>query len=123
MPSQVKHLTDLPVIEIVYFGLVTPADLSASIADALKLVEQGRLIRILTDCSRMEDGHSIVDLLENMMQLVAEDLILNLREAVITGPHPSAAANVRFWETAGQNRGMNVKLFKDRSEALVWLLA
>jgi hypothetical protein len=36
---------------------------------------------------------------------------------------PMASDKVRFWELACHNRGLSVRLFNHRDEALSWLLA
>ena len=33
----------------------------------------------------------------------------------------SARVHVRYWETAGANRGLQMRMFRERDEALAWL--
>ena len=43
------------------------------------------------------------------------------RQAVVKPHDLTAAVTIGLWEAAGNNRGMNIKVFPDRDSALEWL--
>jgi len=45
------------------------------------------------------------------------------REAVLLSDDAAAADQMEFFETACRNRGLDVRVFRDRDEALGWLTA
>jgi len=45
------------------------------------------------------------------------------KQAVLRPRDLDAAMAVDLWEAAANNRGLRVKVFRDRDEALAWLLA
>ena len=111
------------MIELTYTGMVTPAELSATIKDSMALMQARGITRIFTDCTGLEGGHSAFHLFDDMLKIVGDIQALGLKEAILLSAQPAVAANVRFWETAGQNRGLNIRTFSDRTAALEWLLA
>ena len=50
-------------------------------------------------------------------------LQLGRRQAVLRPRDLDAAMAVDLWEAAANNRGLAVKVFRDRDQALAWLLA
>ena len=66
-------------------------------------------------------GHSVVALygLIGVFQSVGIDW--RFREAVLMPSLDAAAEEVAFYETACRNRGFNVRVFRERGEALAWL--
>jgi hypothetical protein len=81
-----------------------------------------RPVRVLTDCSRLEGGHSVFDLYGLIENIAADPAVRGLREAVIFKPGSAAASKVELWENACANRGLEVRAFTDREAGLAWLL-
>jgi len=46
----------------------------------------------------------------------------SVKEAVLLPGLPASAENVKFWEMTCSNRGLNVKIFIDRENAIKWLM-
>jgi len=123
MPWHASAHPELPIVEINISGVLTPAELSDAIGATLALVSAHGRTRILADCSRLDGGHSFVDLFFAAGNVAATDVAPALKEAVIMPGLPPSAELARFWETACVNRGMLVRVFADREDGLAWLLA
>ncbi|MFO0891150.1 MAG: hypothetical protein U0790_18645 [Isosphaeraceae bacterium] len=123
MPWHARVLPDLPVIEICYSGIVTAAELKAALQETLKMAAEHRIERCLGDLTRMESGHSCVDLYQLGEELASVPGSRNFREALVTPCSPNAAVDAKFWETLCYNRGLQVRSFPDRGSALDWLMA
>lgn len=121
MPWNVIAHADLPIVETVYAGTMTGADVGAAAVETLRVATSLGRNRLFADCSALEGGHSIFDLYE----LSGLDALrqLQLREAILQPELSSSLEKVRFWETACLNRGVQVRIFADRDEAIRWLLA
>lgn len=122
MSHSVEFHPDLGVVETVYAGALSRAELETAVKETIDVGREHNAFRYLADCRTLEGGHSLVDLY-NMASLVeASGINLDgLREAVLLPDSAGAVDNVSFWESTSFNRGLNVKLFKDRDEALNWL--
>ena len=99
---------------------------AAELADAVKanmaLALQHDRMRLLADCTGITGGHSVFDLYYLADAIVDSGLASKLREAVLVPANPAFAETVRFWETTCANRGIDVRTFDDRQQALDWLL-
>ena len=112
----------MPVVETAYFGKLTALELAEAIAGSMALAKKHKLHCFLGDCSELLGGHSVLDLFSKLEQIIHEADFLSMKEALILPTCVEAAENVRFWETACRNRGMNVQTFADRAGAVEWLL-
>lgn len=121
MPSQARYLDDERVIEVLYTGAVTEADLAESFASALALAQQHDVWHVVTDNSGLTEAPTVVDLYEVVQALDAVGRLGEFREAVIPAPGPDGSRSVRFYEDACVNRGLNVRGCATREEALAWL--
>lgn len=123
MPWEFHLHPEHPVIEATYSGLLGPAELSDSVkAFGVLARESGRGL-LLSDCTSLEGGHTLLDLygLADIILSSGESRLLQ-REALILPELPDSAEKVGFWETVCYNRGLDVRVFKDRGSALEWLL-
>jgi hypothetical protein len=75
----------------------------------------------LGDGTELEPSSTVVDIYEMVMIIDRVLVDRGAREAMIAPRDPEAAAQVRFFETACRNRGLAVRVFDDRDEALRWL--
>ena len=123
MPWDTSLNPDQPIIEITYTGFVSAGDLFDCFQNTLNLVRSSGRTLLLADCSTFKGGHSLLDLysLANTL-LTIEDSHL-LREAVILPGLPGPAEMAGFWDNVCNNRGITVRIFENRQEALEWLLA
>ncbi len=109
------------VVESVYSGVVSPAELGRAVADTVALARESGIWRFCTDVTGLTGGHSTGDLFAVVSLLEQMGLPRTLREALLVPPSTIAAPDVQFYEDATRNRGWNVRLFTDRERALEWL--
>ena len=119
MPWTVTPHPDLPIIETVYAGSLNGKNVAEAAAETLNVAMSLGRNRLFADCSTMEGGHSIFDLYFISEQVSLGSL--NLREAILQPALAASREKVEFWETACMNRGMLVRIFSDRDEAIRWL--
>jgi len=122
MPWSIRTQGDPPIIETTYAGLLSPTELTDAIAATIELVRTSGVQRLIGDCSELEGGHSIADLYLMADLVSVASVGMTFREAVILPGLDEPADSVAFWETACYNRGLTVRVFKDRGSALAWLL-
>lgn len=122
MPWTVELLGDSGIIQTRYIGVVDTAELSAAVRATVGLAIASGAHRALADCSRLEGGHSIADLLHVVESLLSTPGLPRFTEALLLPPSETVAADVSFFETACQNRGLCVRAFHSREHALDWLL-
>ncbi len=122
MPWRVDIPLEASLVETTYSGVLTPPELSDAVRETLRVAETSGLKRFLADCTSLEGGHSILDLYA-LVDSIAKDATGIDKEAVLLPSLPAAAEDVRFWETACFNRGLNVRVFVDRESAREWLLS
>ena len=108
-------------MQTIYAGRLPPGELRAAAEATLALGQKQRTCRFLADCSTLEGGHSAMDLYELVEFVCASGLDGQMREAVILPGGSRPTEDVRFWETACLNRGLNVRIFTNPAEALQWL--
>lgn len=122
MPWQVRVLEDHPVVETCYTGRLSADELAAAVRETLAAARAHNEVLVLGDCTGLEGGHSIFDLFATVDLVIASGLAGRMREAVLLPSLPESLETVHFWETACRNRGLCVRIFADRQEALHWLL-
>ena len=123
MPYSVEYLEEPGVVETVYAGALSTAEFNEAVV-ATADTAAGRLCtRFLSDCRELEVGeHSptldIWALAEFLAQLPPGTFE---REALLLPAAAAAGEDIRFYETACRNRGLDVRVFSARDEALAWL--
>ena len=122
MPWQCSVLSEGPIVETCYSGVLTPPELAAAIETTIKTARESRTHLILGDCTDLEGGHSITDLYYFAEAAAANPDVVGAKEALLL-PHLSATSEmVEFWETTCLNRGIWARIFDDRRTAIDWLL-
>ncbi len=121
MPWQLVHRRDLGLLETVYSGVVTPPELDAAVRANLAAAREHGTYRFLADCIGLEGGHSLGDLYAVVALLEKSGAPREMREAILAPRFSGMALEARAYETMCLNRGIRVRLFGDRTEALAWL--
>lgn len=123
MPWQVTFHPDPAVVELNYDGMVSPGELGESVAAVIALSERHGCAHFLTDGTRMQGGHSMLDLYAQMEQILKSPFTAPFREALVMPPGAPAEVveNMDFWASGLRLRGFDVEIFLDRSLALRWL--
>ena len=123
MPYSVEYLEEQGVVETVYAGALSTAEFNEAVV-ATADTAAGRLCtRFLSDCRGLEVGeHSptldIWALAEFLARLPPGTFE---REALLLPAAAAAGEDIRFYETTCRNRGLDVRVFSSRDEALAWL--
>lgn len=112
---------DQNLVELIYKGTVSPADLHEALLAAAKLARENNSILFLADCTDMEGGHSVIDLYGLISLYESVGLQLKMKEALLLPSMKSPKEDVKFYETACLNKGFNVKVFSQKEKALIWL--
>lgn len=115
------HHADEGFIETFFGGELTPGELKAAIEENMRLALERACFVFLADCSGLRGGHSVFDLYGMLEFLLTLGLPPDFKEALLM-PAEGLAEGVEFWETACLNRGINARVFDDRSKALAWLM-
>jgi len=115
---------DLRIIIITYRGKNTGKDFLEVAAARIELVKLTGISTILVEVSKLKvDTSSIIDVYEianNMYGKLIEREKIKI--AITTPEDQNSIEMVDFYETACIHRGVNVKKFANRKNAIDWLL-
>ena len=125
MPYTITHLEEKNILETTYRGRVKPTEVMTAITKILVLAKKHKTNLFLVDCLELIDDKVLffenyklgVDLTKIIQKIPQE-----VKDAIILPRSAQAADNIRFFETVAINRGLNVCLFRNREDALDWLL-
>lgn len=113
----------LRIAETHYIGVLTMAEIVERTLELVELKQARGWRRFLSDCRGFTsiDG-SLVELRDLAERL--SDIATHGRscEAMILPNLPEAAEIVRVWEMLCRNRGLIVRSFENRDQAVEWLL-
>jgi hypothetical protein len=123
VPYSVEYLEEPGVVETVYAGALSTVEFKEAVAATADTAAECLCTRFLSDCRELEAGEEsptldIWALAEFLAQLPPGTLE---REALLLPAAAAAGEDIRFYETACRNRGLDVRVFSERDEALAWL--
>jgi hypothetical protein len=122
MAVTVAHL-DEGLIEMVFGPAFTLDELYRSVSDTKDLALAHDCHRFLVDTrdvTQHGDSFDILQLAESLSSMPPGSIE---REAVLPPAVGVEATDFAFFETAARNRGLNVRIFTTREDALAWLTA
>ncbi len=114
-------LPEYPIVEARYAGHVSKQDVDDAMAACAAVAIEHDTWNVLADCTDLVWTPTVTDLFELVKFLADMGVSDRFREAVVRPTDATAAASVGFWETAGVNRGLNIRTFHDRESAIAWL--
>jgi hypothetical protein len=117
MPEEVSILADLGIIQVDSYGHVSERDLLASMEEVLAIYRDRGFSRVFVDASRETSLPATLPL-HQFGAVLSEDAT-SLKFAVLVSEQ--VREELRFLETVTRNRGMEVRMFASRDEALAWL--
>jgi hypothetical protein len=117
-----RYLDDVDVVETVYSGCLSAADLRDATLASLTLGRAMGTHRFLDNCREFRGGCSAVELYSLAERVTSFHRNAEFREALVLPELEEPAQDVRFWETTCVNRGLLVRVFATRDGALEWLL-
>lgn len=121
MPCDIKLNKNYKIIELTYYGIITPKELKDAFDAAVSLSMKEGSTLFLADCTEMVGGHSVIDLYALISIFESSGLGRGMKEALLLPSLKSSINDVKFYETACLNRGFNVKIFQNVDDALKWL--
>ena len=121
MPWDITYLPDIDTVLTVYSGVIPPNLLVEAVQSTIAMAHQAGTRKYLADCSTLEGGHSIFDLYDLAKLIESAGVVMNSHEALVLPQLKAAASEVRFWETACRNRGLDVRIFETVDDAREWL--
>lgn len=116
MPDRVHVDESRDLIEIQSFGVVTKADIAASIATIRELAESNNIDRILVDTTMQEEMPSTTEIYE-----LFSEFPRRTRTALLSDESQPTSEDLAFVESVSVNRGTQMKVFFKKEEALAWL--
>jgi hypothetical protein len=121
VPWSATYNAKLGVVEIVYEGTATRADLIAENEQSFALAREKNTRRFLIDLTDYESSLSTMALFD--VAVSHKDEPLRPRAAVIQPTAGKAKEDAAFYETVCRNRGFDFRIFSARADAIKWLLA
>ncbi|MFA6979105.1 MAG: hypothetical protein WC209_07240 [Ignavibacteriaceae bacterium] len=121
MSWDIKLITEPKIIKLIYSGTVTPDQLKEALTSCVTLAKKENILRFIADTIPLVDGHSVFDLYAVIQLYETIGFDQRMKEAVIVQVDSPALEVASFYETACLNRGYNVKIFSNESEAITWL--
>lgn len=124
MGGSVRSLgPDIPVIEVVVEGSMTdPATMELVTSGMQRQHDEGWVLG-LVDATLLTQKASPALVIQVADHLRDVGVPAGWKQAVLRPHDLDSAMAVDLWEAAANNRGLRVKVFRDRDEALAWLLA
>lgn len=95
---------------------VTSDNVIESMKKVCSLSESTGIMSLLVDAREIDSMPSVVDVFE-----LTRDFPRNLKIAVLLPRKDDPAEKLQFGENVGYNRGIPVRLFKSKSDAVEWL--
>jgi hypothetical protein len=120
MTIHTQVLEDLGVLEVIYSeGSVTDKELKEQrkvVADAL---EKNDMSKVLIDASALTHMPKVTTTLKHNMEVAAIETLRRTRFAIL---FKTMGKDEQFLEDTAVNRGIPLKAFTSREEALAWLV-
>ena len=119
MPKKVHVHKDKGLLEIIYTGAVTEEDLADDRDIGERVCRKNGLQKVLVDCSEVHQAPPTVPLFDHGSLIARSPVLRRIRQAIVV---PEAIAkDAYFLETISHNRGVSMRFFTTRAEALKWL--
>lgn len=116
MPEKIRVDEDRGIIHVLSYGLVTKEEITESVTKINQIFDKEMINKILVDTTRQETMPSTIGIFDIFSTFSQEyKLAMLIRESQAT------AADISFVETVVLNRGVQVKIFYEKKQALQWL--
>jgi hypothetical protein len=114
---------DLPIIELVVSGSITHSDSDDMRAAVRAMLAGEGLTLVLYDATDLLHLPTSADIIQVADSLIAAHARDGLRNAHIRPTDPSAGMWTDHWVAVANNRGITTAVFRNRDEAVDWLLS
>ena len=116
MPDNIRVNEERGIIEVQSYGIVSKEDIVDSMIQARRIFDTKGFNRILVDTTKQEKMPTITDIFDLFSTFPREfRLAMLIQESQVT------AEDISFTETVGVNRGVRVKIFHEKEQAMHWL--
>jgi len=116
MPEDITVNKKLGIIEVNSYGKVTHEDSLASLATLEALIKETAILKVLSDTQKQDSAPSTFNIYDFGVNLPRQ-----LKIAIIASKDQTTSQDVTFLDNVAHNRGVNIKIFSSRNEALEWL--
>ena len=123
MHWEIKYHSGINVIETIYNGIISQKELQEAVRTNVEESVKHSANKFLSDCSNMSGGHTLLDLYDKDQHILTTKAGKFQKEAVIIPEEEYTITGVSFYATVCRNKGLNVKIFTNRDEALQWLMS
>lgn len=123
MGIDVRYVEVAHVIEMVFRGSAALDEINVAMAEAGAAGAEHLANRFLVDVREQRAGGKAFDILALGEFLASLPHGLIEREAILLPEDEAAVEEFEFFETVCRNRGLDVRVFSGRDEALAWLAA
>ncbi len=124
MSTSVRSLLpEYPIVEMATYGHFSVADAWAAVDAGIVLCREHGTWNALSEMSgttHTPPPSAVVSFAEELAQ---RGVPASYRQAIIRPTDTIAATWIDLYATAAMNRGLTVQVFRDRDEAIGWLLA
>jgi hypothetical protein len=121
MPWMLGHAPDLGAVTVSISGSLPLSSVSKLTQDALSLAAAKGTRRFLADLPGLERTESTLDLYSMPTQHLVAGANGQDKTAVLLPVNQALWDDVRFYETVCRNRGLDVRIFAARTDAVRWL--
>ena len=121
MPWTMQHFEGTQVLVMGYQGKITAEELQEANRQALQVLMERKLSKVMVDCSTAQASMPILDVYKLPNLYVAEDMPRTIRVAMILPKDGYKREIYGVYEDACRSRGYQVQLFDDSAAAWNWL--
>ena len=111
-----------PIVEMVTYGHFTVEDAWAAVDAGAALCLEHDVWNALSEMSGTTRTPPASEVVRFTEELSKRGLPARYRQAVVRPTDTIAATWIDLYATAAQNRGLKVRVFRDRTEAIDWLV-
>lgn len=119
MSKQVNVFKDEGLMEIIYAGEVTLGDLVEDRNLGERIYSENGVRRVLVDCLKVHFPPSTIHLYDHGTCLAKSSAMRQIKHALVVPEE--IVKDAHFLETVSNNRGVRMRHFTTRAEALEWL--
>jgi hypothetical protein len=116
MPDKFTVNKELRLIEIRSYGIVTQKDIEGSLASATEVYKRQGISKVIVDATGLKEGPGTVEVFKMFSAMPRY-----LSQAIITTKDHVKESELIFAENVAVNRGISLRIFYSREDALKWL--
>jgi hypothetical protein len=119
MGDQVRYNRELDLIEVQSSGEVSGQVLAQSLKEVGRIHRDRGAVAVVVDASEIVSMPSAGGIHQFVLSILDLELSQKVQFAILIGD--AVKAELRFLETVARNRGVLMRAFEKREDALLWL--